>query len=139
MRCIACGNNEFFVGAKDVAYVYKGHKTTLKGVSGEHCLHCNEVIMTPAQADEFLAKAAEFDKEVDATIAAPDTQEAEPAYIAKVRSKLDLSQREASEIFGGGVNAFNRYENGKAKAPRSTVKLLRVLDSHPELLNEIRF
>ena len=64
MRCIACGNNEFFIGAKDVAYACKGHKTTLKDVEGEHCLHCNEVIMTPAQADAFLAQAAEFDSTV---------------------------------------------------------------------------
>ncbi len=28
-----------------------------------------------------------------------------------VRKKLDLDQRQAAEIFGGGVNAFSRYEN----------------------------
>ena len=37
----------------------------------------------------------------------------DPAFIVKVRKKLALDQREAAEIFGGGVNAFSRYENGK--------------------------
>jgi HTH-type transcriptional regulator/antitoxin MqsA len=46
--------------------------------------------------------------------------------------------REASEIFGGGVNAFSRYETGKARPPVALVKLLRVLDRHPELLEEVR-
>lgn len=38
-------------------------------------------------------------------------------FITKVRKKLDLDQREAAEIFGGGINAFSRYENGKTKPP----------------------
>jgi DNA-binding transcriptional regulator YiaG len=50
----------------------------------------------------------------------------------------ELDQREADEIFGGGVNAFSRYENGKTKPPLSLVKLLQVLDKHPDLLGEIR-
>jgi len=62
----------------------------------------------------------------------------DPAYIAKVRKKLDLDQREAADIFGGGVNAFSRYENGKTKPPLALVKLLKVLDRHPDLLKEVR-
>jgi HTH-type transcriptional regulator/antitoxin MqsA len=62
----------------------------------------------------------------------------DPDYIAKVRKKLDLDQREAAEIFGGGVNAFSRYENGKTKPPLALVKLLKVLERHPDLLNEVR-
>ena len=38
---------------------------------------------------------------------------------------------------GGGVNAFSRYENGKAKPPLALVKLFKVLDRYPELLEEI--
>ena len=63
----------------------------------------------------------------------------DPGFITTVRKKLDLDQREAAEIFGGGVNAFSRYENGKTKPPLALVKLLKLLDHHPELLNEVRF
>lgn len=59
-------------------------------------------------------------------------------FIDFVRKKLALYQREAGEIFGGGVNAFSRYENGMTKPPLALVKLLKVLDRHPDLLNEIR-
>jgi HTH-type transcriptional regulator/antitoxin MqsA len=62
----------------------------------------------------------------------------DPAFIVKVRKKLALDQREAAEIFGGGVNAFSRYENGKTKPPLALVKLLKVLDRHPDLLDEIK-
>jgi HTH-type transcriptional regulator/antitoxin MqsA len=50
---------------------------------------------------------------------------------------LALDQREAAEIFGGGVNAFSRYETGKTKAPVALVKLFKVLERHPELLAEV--
>jgi HTH-type transcriptional regulator/antitoxin MqsA len=56
---------------------------------------------------------------------------------ARVRKKLALHQREATAIFGGGANAFSRYENGKTKPPLALVKLLMLLDRHPHLLNEV--
>jgi HTH-type transcriptional regulator/antitoxin MqsA len=46
-------------------------------------------------------------------------------------------QRQAAAIFGGGPNAFSRYENGKTKPPVALVKLLMLLDRHPKLLNEV--
>ena len=67
-----------------------------------------------------------FNRQVNAGIV-------DPGFIADVRKKLALDQREAAEIFGGGINAFSRYENGKTKPPLALVKLLTVLDRHPEL------
>ena len=61
----------------------------------------------------------------------------DPSFIIGVRKKLNLDQRQAAEIFGGGVNAFSRYENGKTKPPLALVKLFKLLDRHPDLLNEV--
>jgi HTH-type transcriptional regulator / antitoxin MqsA len=72
----------------------------------------------------------EFKQQVNAAIV-------DPAFIMTVRKKLDLDQRQAAQIFGGRVNAFSRYESGKTKPPLALVKLLRVLDRHPELLAEV--
>ena len=52
--------------------------------------------------------------------------------------KLDLDQQEAAELFGGGANAFSRYENGKTRPSLALVKLLKVLERHPDLLAEVR-
>jgi len=41
----------------------------------------------------------------------------DPVLIVNVRKKLDLGQREAAEIFGGGISAFSLYENGTTKRP----------------------
>ena len=72
-----------------------------------------------------------FNKQVNGAIV-------DPGFIVKVRKKLKLGQREAAEIFGGGINAFSRYETGKTKPPLALVKLLKVLERHPDLLNEIK-
>ena len=37
-----------------------------------------------------------------------------------------------------GDHAFSRYENGKTKPPLALVKLLKVLDRHPDLLDEVK-
>jgi len=39
----------------------------------------------------------------------------DPSFIVAARKRLNLDQREAAEIFGGGVNAFSRYKTGKTK------------------------
>jgi HTH-type transcriptional regulator/antitoxin MqsA len=89
------------------------------------------MILDPAEATRVSAAMLEFNKHVNASIV-------DPKFIASVRKKLELDQREAAELFGGGVNAFSRYETGKTKPPLALVKLLRILDSHPELLPMVR-
>ena len=62
----------------------------------------------------------------------------DPHFIARFSKQPALDQREAAEIFGSGINALSRYENGKTKPTVSLVKLLKVLERHPELLQEVR-
>lgn len=62
----------------------------------------------------------------------------DPLFIAGVRKKLALDQREAAEIFGGGVNAFSLYETGKTRPPVALMKLFKLLDKHPELMEKVR-
>jgi HTH-type transcriptional regulator/antitoxin MqsA len=116
---------------RDIPYTYKGESTVIPGVSGEFCPACGEAILDAAESSRSSAMMLEFNKEVNASIV-------DPEFISSVRKKLALDQREAAAIFGGGVNAFSRYENGKTKPPLALVKLLKVLERHPDLLAEIR-
>ncbi|MOA63135.1 Antitoxin MqsA [compost metagenome] len=58
--------------------------------------------------------------------------------IKAVRKQLKLTQKQAGEIFGGGPNAFSRYEKGDVDAPTPLVKLFRLLRKHPELGDEVK-
>ena len=57
--------------------------------------------------------------------------------IRGIRRRLGLSQVEAGKVLGGGPRAFTKYEAGTTKPSRSTVQLLRILDSNPSLLNQL--
>ena len=131
MKCPECGGAELVHDTRDEPYVYKGQATTIPAVTADYCPICGECVLEREHGDRYMRLIGEFHRQVNATLI-------DPAYIANVRRKLDLDQRQAAEIFGGGVNAFSRYETGKTKPPLALVKLLRVLDRHPELLHEVR-
>jgi HTH-type transcriptional regulator/antitoxin MqsA len=103
----------------------------LPAVTADFCNACDESITDASQTKRVMDLMLTFNKQVNAA-------SVDPSYITTVRKKLDLDQREAAEIFGGGVNAFSRYENGKTKPPLALVKLLKMLDRHPDLLAEVR-
>lgn len=131
MKCPVCGAAELVRDTRDVPFVYKGETTTIPAVAGDFCPACAESVLDLAEARRFGGYVDDFVKQVNAAIV-------DPSFIAGVRMKLALNQREAAEIFGGGANAFSRYENGKTKPPLALVKLLKLLDRHPDLLDEIR-
>ena len=130
MKCPCCGGAELAHDTRDVRYTYKGEATTIPDVTGDFCPVCGEVVLDRVNGDRYGDLAAAWHRQVNAT-------HVDPAFIARVRLKLNIGQREAGLIFGGGVNAFNRYEAGKSKPPVSLVKLLTLLDHHPDLLQEV--
>jgi HTH-type transcriptional regulator/antitoxin MqsA len=131
MKCPICGEAELVHETRELLHTYKGESTWLPGVTGDFCPACGEVLLDADESGRVSAMIGDFNKQVNAATI-------DPGFIVSVRKKLALDQREASEIFGGGVNAFSRYENGKTRPPVALVKLLKVLDRHPELLDEVR-
>ena len=131
MKCPNCGAAELAHDTRDMPYTYKAEETTIPAVTGDYCPACGEAVLDMGESVRTSALMLEFNKQVNAAIV-------DPSFIVRVRKKLHLDQREAAEIFGGGVNAFSRYENGKTKPPLALVKLLKVLDRHPDLLEEIK-
>jgi HTH-type transcriptional regulator/antitoxin MqsA len=131
MKCPVCGATELISDTRDVPFTYKGETTVIPDVTGEFCPACSESVLTMEESRRFGEYVGDFIKQVNASIV-------DPEFIARVRKKLSLDQREAAELFGGGVNAFSRYEKGKAKPPLALIKLFKVLDRHPELIHELR-
>ena len=131
MKCPVCGAAELIRDTRDLPYTYKGETTVIPAVTADFCPACDESITDMLETERVMREMQAFNKQVNAAIV-------DPAFIVNVRKKLDLGQREAAEIFGGGINAFSRYENGKTKPPLALVKLFKLLDRHPDLLNEVK-
>lgn len=131
MKCVSCGASKMVHEVRDVTYTYKGKNTTIADVGGLYCKRCNESLHTEEESRYLHSEMTAFNKEVNASMVAPE-------FISETRKKLKLDQRQAAELFGGGPNAFSRYENGKTEPPLSLVQLFKLLNEHPELLDELR-
>ena len=110
-----------------MTYRFKGRSIVLEQ-PGAWCDYCDEGILNGEDLQSTEAQLKEFRKSV--------RQEIAVSY-KSIRQKLGLTQKRAGDIFGGGVNAFSRYERGETEPPLATEKLLRLLDKHPELLEEV--
>ena len=100
-------------------------------MTGDFCAAFGKVTLNREHGDRYNELLGQFQRQVNAAYVDPD-------YIARVCKQLDLDQRRAAEIFGGGINAFCRYENGETRPSLALVKLLKVLERHPDLLAEVR-
>jgi HTH-type transcriptional regulator/antitoxin MqsA len=126
--CLSCEKGDMVRGKKDAVIEYRCHRATVRAVNGWHCPECGEIEFASKEGTRYAEALEKLRLKVDAE---------ESAELARIRKKLKLSQRRAAAIAGGGVNAFSRYENGKARPVAAVINLFRLLDKHPELIDEI--
>ena len=127
--CLNCEKADMVRGKQDKVVEYRGKQITVSAVDGWHCPACGESEFARGEGKRYAAAVEQFREAIDRQ---------ESAELARIRKKLKLSQKEAAVIAGGGVNAFTRYEHGKSKPVAAVVNLFRLLDKHPELVDEIR-
>ena len=127
-KCPACFKGTLEQRVKRTQCDYRGHILEYEQ-KGAWCGRCGEGIVTGKEA-------AAAESMLDYFIARVDKEEA--AELARIRKKLGLSQKDAAMIAGGGHNAFSRYERGEVKPVAAVVNLFRLLDRHPDLLNELK-
>jgi HTH-type transcriptional regulator/antitoxin MqsA len=131
--CASCGGAGLILDTRDIPHTYEGRTHVIKKVSGLFCPACGEV-----ELDSNSEDGERFSREERAFVKKINRKLAEAAFIAQARKKLGLTQREAGQLFGGGHSGFSRYESGRTAPPVGLVALLDILDSHPELLDEVR-
>lgn len=125
-QCPLCGEGTLRDGMRKQQLKYHGRAYTYPA-KGAFCDHCHDGFPEHDVMEEAAWQA--FRDGVDAE---------EIADLARIRKKLGLTQREAARLAGGGKNAFSRYERGQAKPVAAVTNLFRLLDRHPDLLNELK-
>ncbi len=129
-QCVHCKSTNTMVHFKNRKFKvdHAGLSTTVKGLSGWRCRHCGEIEFDPNSAQQYAAAGDDL---------VLRTRKQQSAELRRVRRKLGLSQVAAARLTGGGHNAFSRYERGEAVPLSATTNLFRLLDKHPDLLEEL--
>ena len=107
---------------------YKGQSATIQ-MPGWYCDESGESIHTGEDMKVSDAALKELKNNVDLL---------NPQEVKRIRTKIGLTQREAGAIFGGGPNAFQKYEQGTVTVSKPMSNLLRLLEKHPEDVEELR-
>lgn len=93
------------------------------------CRQCGEEYTTYEQATKGDNSLKEAKRQADGLLS--------PDEIKALRKAFALTQAQAAQVFGGGKNAFAKYERGEVRQSVAMDKLLRVVQKHPELINEL--
>ena len=129
MKCPACGNSEMVTKIQDEILTYGGQSVTLHLMKGDFCSTCGEGIWDEESYHRYTETQAAIIRAVKGDVAAD---------IRRIRKSLKLTQTELSKVVGIGKVAFSRYERGETRPPTPLVKLLKLVERHPDLLAEIR-
>lgn len=122
--CPACETGELRATQGDTTITYDGQPLVVRGVHFSVCAVCGEEVVLAAQAklnDVLYA---------DAKKAHDDLWSCD--RIASFRAEWGLSQQDAARLFGGGANAFSKYERGEVIHSRAMDLLMRVFEASGE-------
>ncbi|MDM9649042.1 type II toxin-antitoxin system MqsA family antitoxin [Rhizobium sp. S163] len=109
--------------------VFRDMKVDVEGLSGFRCGACGEIEYDHESAERYAAAG-------DALVL--EARKALGSELRRIRKKLRINQVEASELTGGGHNAFSRYETGKVMPTPAVVNLFRLLDRDPGAIKELK-
>ncbi len=127
MKCLACGHSEMVSKTRDETLSHGNQSLTLHGMRGEFCPVCGEGVWDDESYRRYTeAQAALLRSVKDVS-----------GEIRRIRKNLKLTQAQLAAAFGVGKVAFSRYERGETRPPAPVVKLLRLLERHPDLLKEM--
>lgn len=128
MKCIMCHSQELISKVENEKITYKDKAITVP-MAFTVCHSCGYEFVPAKQIKENDQAVITAKRNYDGLLS--------PDQILKVRTSLNLTQSQAAEMFGGGRNAFSKYERGVVAQSESMDKLLRLVDKHPALLEEL--
>jgi len=128
-KCVSCGGRDLTRATRQSTFEYKGVVLTYDQ-PGLWCDKCGEVFLEKSDKDATDSLIFDFQAKVDGRLTTSD--------IRRIRKKLGLTQKDAGDLLGGGPNAFSRYEKGKCYPSKGVENFLRILDKHPEHVEELR-
>jgi HTH-type transcriptional regulator/antitoxin MqsA len=123
-KCDECGCSDFEIRIEPDKSLRNGQVYTVD-VEYSVCRQCGDIVVFPEQIKRNDCLVRDAWRKIDGLLTAQE--------IVALRKKLGLTQQEAAKIFGGGVNAFSKYERSEVIQSVAMDKLMRVALARPEV------
>ena len=114
---------------RPMTVTYKGRSSTVD-MPGWYCHESDESIHTGEDMKVSDAALQALKIKVENLLS--------PEDVRRIRVKMGLTQRQAGTLIGGGPNAFQKYEAGEVTVSKGISNFLRMLERHPEEIEELK-
>jgi len=105
---------------------HNGHVLTVRGLERSRCSACDAAPVMTDQIRRNQLVIADAKRRTDGLLSGDE--------IRKVRERLGLAQSAAANVFGGGGNAFSKYERGEVIQSFPMDRLLRLAADLPSVM-----
>ena len=126
--CKLCQSENISAFVEIESIAYKGSKLQVS-IAFSVCGNCKREFISKSQILQNEASLRIAKKEFDGLLSAEE--------IVRARQELSLTQEQASRVFGGGRNAFSKYERGEVSQSVAMDKLIRICLSHRDVFQEL--
>ncbi len=122
--CPACEIGTLAARVSDRSIRFEGHQLRVQNLHYSECSTCGEKVVLPAQSKRNEIAYADAKKAYLGLWSS--------GKIESFRKQWELTQNAASKLFGGGANAFSKYERGEVIHTKAMDLLMRVFDQSEE-------
>jgi len=128
-KCKKCQDGDMVLKTENEELHYRG-KPLVVPLAYHECDSCGFDIVSHELMVKRNAIVKEAKRKADGLYS--------PEEIAAARDRLELTQAEAAELFGGGRNAFSKYERGEVTQSLALDILMKILVKHPIIYNNLK-
>lgn len=128
--CPVCGKGSLKKEIIEERFTYKGQSMTIPNYIVYRCNLCGEAIVDKQTLKSSGKQLKNFKCKVDGLLTGDQ--------IKDIRRRLGFTQEQMSELLGGGLKSFARYEAGKICQSKAMDNLLRILDKFPQVVQFIQ-
>lgn len=128
--CPVCGEGTLTPETYSEQMEHNGKLLTVSGLERYRCSQCDADPVLRDQIRRNQVRLCDARRLADGFITGEQ--------IRALRERLGLSQPEAAGIFGGGANAFSKYERGEVIQSLPMDRLLRCAEAFPLLVDVLR-
>ena len=129
VACPDCEDGALTAETYSSEFRYNGRAIRVDGLERYRCEACGSDPVLNDQIKRNQNRIADAKRGVDRLLTGDQ--------IRRVRELLGISQADAAQVFGGGGNAFSKYERGEVVQSVPMDRLLRIVADNPALLNQL--